>query len=297
MPAARAAFAGLIDYAGLFPPASLPLDDVVRNYGEYRNGTHAWILGRLIVPCEKLPDLESLARSAGATPEARWPVSVLIGTAAASDAAAVTIREVTSPNSVLNIESVEGSAVAAADIAMLAAAFPSSLDRFLEIPSEPDPVDLIAEIGKHGCAAKVRAGGVIAEAFPSPARLARLLTRASAARVPLKATAGLHHAVRGDRRLTYADDSASATMHGFVNLVLASTLLTAGRIDEDLAEALLEDDRPEAFKFGGRAGSWLNAVVTYTEIAHARRTLLRSVGSCSFDEPVTELVSLGFVEQ
>jgi len=78
--------------------------------------------------------------------------------------------------------------------------------------------------------------------------------------------------------------------------VLASTLLTAGRIDEDLAEALLEDDRPEAFKFGGRAGSWLNAVVTYTEIAHARRTLLRSVGSCSFDEPVTELVSLGFVE-
>jgi len=295
MPAARAAFAGLIDYAGLFPPASLPLDDVVRNYGEYRNGTHAWILGRLIVPCEKLPDLESLAKSAGATPEARWPVSVLIGTAAASDAAAVTIREVTSPNSVLNIESVEGSAAAAADIAKLAAAFPTSLDRFVEIPPEPDP-DLIAEIGKHGCAAKVRAGGVIAEAFPSPARLARLLTRASAARVPLKATAGLHHAVRGDRRLTYAEDSASATMHGFVNLVLASTLLTAGRIDEDLAEALLEDDRPEAFKFGGRAGSWLNAVVTYSEIAHARRTLLRSVGSCSFDEPVTELVSLGFVE-
>ena len=60
-------------------------------------------------------------------------------------------------------------------------------------------------------------------------------------------------------------------MHGFVNVVLAATLLTAGRIDEALAEALLDDDRPEVFKFGGRAGSWLNAVVTYTEIAHARR--------------------------
>ena len=68
MPAARAAFAGLIDYAGLFPPASLPLDDVVRNYGEYRRGTHGWILGRLIAPVEKLADLESLAREAGATP-------------------------------------------------------------------------------------------------------------------------------------------------------------------------------------------------------------------------------------
>jgi len=296
MPAARAAFAGLIDYAGLFPPAGLPLDDVVRNYGKYRSGTHAWMLGRLIVPHEKLTDLESLARSAAATQDARWPVSVLIGTAAASDAAAAMIRRVTNPNSVLHIESIEGSAATVADIAMMAAAFPASLDRFVEIPSEPDPADLIAEIGRHGCAAKVRAGGVIAEAFPSPARLARLLTRAAATRVPLKATAGLHHAVRGDRRLTYAEDSASTTMHGFVNLVLAATLLTAGRIDEDLAEALLDDDRPEAFKFGGRAGSWLNAVVTYSEIAHARRALLRSVGSCSFDEPVTELVSLGFVE-
>jgi hypothetical protein len=296
MPAARAAFAGLIDYAGLFPPAGLSLDAVVRNYGEFRSGAHAWMLGRLIIPHEKLPDLESRARSAGATPDARWPVSVLIGTAAASDAAAAVIREATNPNSVLSMESVEGSAATAADVATMAAAFPASLDRFVEIPSEPDPVDLIAEIGRHGCAAKVRAGGIVAEAFPSPARLARLLTRAATARVPLKATAGLHHAVRGDRRLTYAEGSASTTMHGFVNLVLAATLLAAGRIDENLAEALLDDDRPEAFKFGGRAGSWLNAVVTYTEIAHARRTLLRSVGSCSFDEPVTELVSLGFVD-
>src|SRR4026209_1657366 len=168
MPARGPAFAGLIDYAGLFPPASLPLDDVVRNYGEYRNGTHAWILGRLIVPCEKLPDLESLAKSAGATPEARWPVSVLIGTAAASDAAAVTIREGTSPHSVLNIESVEGSAAAAAAHAHPAGALPSAPEPLVESPPEPDPVGRIAGIGKQGCAAKVRAGGVSAEAFPSP---------------------------------------------------------------------------------------------------------------------------------
>jgi hypothetical protein len=84
-------------------------------------------------------------------------------------------------------------------------------------------------------------------------------------------------------------------MHGFVNVVLAAALLTAGRIDEDLAEALLDDYRPESFKFGGRAGSWLNAVVTYSEIAHARRALLRSVGSCSFEEPVSELTALGWI--
>ena len=45
MPAARAAFEGLIDYAGLYPPASLPLEIVVRNFATYRSGAHGWMLG------------------------------------------------------------------------------------------------------------------------------------------------------------------------------------------------------------------------------------------------------------
>jgi hypothetical protein len=110
----------------------------------------------------------------------------------------------------------------------------------------------------------------------------------------MKATAGLHHAVRGDYRLTYDLDSAKATMHGFVNLVLAATLLTAGKIDEALADACLDDDRPEAFKLSGRAGAWLNGVVTYSELSHARRSLMRSVGSCSFEEPVAEIDALDY---
>jgi hypothetical protein len=35
-------------------------------------------------------------------------------------------------------------------------------------------------------------------------------------------------------------------------------------------------------------------VVTYSELSHARRSLLRSVGSCSFDEPVAEIDALDF---
>ena len=124
--------------------------------------------------------------------------------------------------------------------------------------------------------------------------MARFLVRARDAGVPMKATAGLHHALRGDYRLTYEPESAKATMHGFVNLVLAATLLAAGKIDEELAEACLDDDRPDAFKLSGRAGSWLNGVVTYSELSHARRSLLRSVGSCSFDEPVAEIDALDF---
>ena len=296
MPAARAAFEGLIDYAGLYPPASLPLDAVVRNYATYRSHTFRWMLGRLIAPVEKLPELAILARDAGASPDDRWPVSVLVGGAPASVANAGALqRASTVPDSVLRIESVEAVATTPTDVTAIAQAYAPGIDRFVEVPSEPDPAELIGAIGHHACAAKVRTGGVAGEAFPSPARLARFLARSAVARVPMKATAGLHHAIRGGRALTYASDSAATTMHGFVNVVLAATLLTAGRIDEALAESLLDDDRPEAFKFGGRAGSWLNAVVTYTEIAHARRVLLRSIGSCSFDEPVSELATLGWI--
>jgi len=40
----------LIDYAGLFPPASLALPEAVRNYQTYRSGPHAWMLGRFVIP-------------------------------------------------------------------------------------------------------------------------------------------------------------------------------------------------------------------------------------------------------
>jgi hypothetical protein len=40
----------LIDYAGLFPPAALSMEEAVRNYARYREGEHAWMLGKFVVP-------------------------------------------------------------------------------------------------------------------------------------------------------------------------------------------------------------------------------------------------------
>src|SRR5579875_1274910 len=54
----RALLTELIDYAGLFPPARLPLDQAIRNYARYRQGNDAWMLGRFIVPASRLEDLE-----------------------------------------------------------------------------------------------------------------------------------------------------------------------------------------------------------------------------------------------
>jgi len=54
---AKELFSGLIDYAGLFPPAALSMADAVRNYDAYRTGEHAWMLGRFIVPLAKIAEV------------------------------------------------------------------------------------------------------------------------------------------------------------------------------------------------------------------------------------------------
>jgi len=47
----------LIDYAGLFPPAALSMQDAVRNYARYREGDHAWILGKFVVPAARMKEV------------------------------------------------------------------------------------------------------------------------------------------------------------------------------------------------------------------------------------------------
>lgn len=49
----RVLLEGLIDYAGLFPPAALSMQDAVRNYARYREEEDAWALGRFVVPADR----------------------------------------------------------------------------------------------------------------------------------------------------------------------------------------------------------------------------------------------------
>jgi hypothetical protein len=219
---------------------------------------------------------------------------VLVGDVVGSRDVAPGVLALARPGAAVVVEAVESAASTEEEVVELAAVWPADIERFVEISVAGDPDALLRALKASGQSGKIRAGGVTDDRIPATPDVARLLTRAVRDGVAFKATAGLHHAIRGSYRLTYEPESPSATMHGFVNLLLASTLLRAGRIDEDLADACLDDDRPGVFKLSGRAGSWLNGVVTYGEISDARRSLLRSVGTCSFDEPVAEIEALDF---
>src|SRR5262245_38742298 len=55
--AVNAFLAGIIDYAGLFPPALLPLQQAMTNYLRYRSCAESWMLGRFICPAARLKEL------------------------------------------------------------------------------------------------------------------------------------------------------------------------------------------------------------------------------------------------
>ena len=61
MTALESLLAGIIDYAGLYPPASLDMRTAVRNYLNYGHSQHASALGRFIVDINRLTELREVA--------------------------------------------------------------------------------------------------------------------------------------------------------------------------------------------------------------------------------------------
>ena len=139
-----------------------------------------------------------------------------------------------------------------------------------------------------------RRGGGEADRFPSSASLASLLEACAQRGLPLKTTAGLHHATRGAYRLTYEPGSPTGVMHGFLNLLVAALLVRTGAAAADAQRALEVRDARE-FTLGEDAIGWQGHTFTAAACADTRTHLLRSVGSCSFDEPVADLRALGWL--
>jgi hypothetical protein len=152
--------------------------------------------------------------------------------------------------------------------------------------------------------AQVRTGGLTPSAIPSPGQVAEFIWDCARARVPFKATAGLHHPIRGEHRLTYATDSPSAVMHGFLNVfvgaAVAWSLAAEGGTAPSAAlppDVLAIIDERDAASFTLRADRirWRDRDVPLGAIERARADFARSFGSCSFDEPVSDLNALGWI--
>jgi hypothetical protein len=283
----------LIDYAGLFPPASLSMAASVANYAAYSRSEWNWILGRFVVPATRLDEFADAAEALPtAAAETTWRLSALLG----PDVVADVDRIHTFNSRILRmpltatVESVEVKASNAAEVDRLSKIIPPEMGTFFEVPSS-SCAECIAAIEGFGRRAKIRTGGETADKFPTPEEVIEFVRLCAGAKVPFKATAGLHHPLRSVHRLTYQPDSPSAMMHGFLNVFLASAFLKAG-MDPKLAVKFLEEQSRDAFHFDSEGISWRERRLNLGEIANTRREFAMSFGSCSFTEPVDDLRSL-----
>lgn len=305
--ALRALLEGAIDYAGLFPPAAVPMAEAVANYDRYRAGDDAWALGRFVVPAARLGEFarEASARWPHGETSAPWRVSALLGgedlATEVEQVAAFNTRHGRSGGIVADgdrggawIDTAELRCDRTDAVARAGETIPRWLDTYVEVPATGDVEPIVRAIADAGLKAKLRTGGVTADAFPSAARVARFLRCCAENRVPFKATAGLHHPLRGEHALTYAEGAPCGTMFGFVNVLTAAAFARGGMSEADLA-ALLEERDASALSLSATGIAWRGHAVSVDALRAAHTDFARAFGSCSFTEPVEEARALGWL--
>lgn len=293
----RAAFGALVDYAGLFPPAQLALSQAASEYQAARAGTNAWMLGRFIVPAPRLEEAMQYLEG---------PFSVIVDPNVDALEAVANLRRHGADVESLEISlartiSPPRANLSAAEILDIVGALEADVSMqnlrdvpaFIEVPrSAPwDSVtgETLDALARFGLQAKVRCGGVTADAFPSVTELAAFIGAAVRAHVPFKATAGLHHPVR------HRDAATGFPMHGFLNLIAASAL--AAQIDSQTLESVVAEEEPTAFRFDNESFWWRDERVGLDALTQTRRCAFVGYGSCSFGEPVEDLTALGILPQ
>ncbi len=308
---ARVAFlAGLIDDAGLFPPASLSMEEAVASHQGSRNGANGWMLARFVCPASRLEELRTRLPDEG--PAGPWRVSVILdGTAegqwlqsAAADIdAARAFAEEVPPRA--RVEAIEARLPEENDAELVRTLVETAQNAgltatpFLEVPSGasvPETLRRISEararIGGANSSpvgAKLRCGGPTPELFPAPARVASFIDASRRLGIPFKCTAALHHPFR------HTDPVTGGVQHGFMNLVGATVLAHAHGLDAAETEEIVGDDDASSFSLGPEGFVWRNLPASASAISAARANAFIAYGSCSFEEPVDDLTRLAIL--
>lgn len=287
MSVVKTLLARVVDYAGLFPPAGLDMESAVRNYQDALAGENGWMLGSFVVPAARLGVfVEAFEHVCCGEREPPWTLSVVC--AGEADQRAVEEFQ----EGAVFLRSVEAKATDRASAEAAMRGLPESRFCYVEFP--PDrALEILPVLAEKGGRAKLRMGGLTADAIPPVETVAGFLRACAAQRIPFKATAGLHHPVRG-LHLLAPDGAARATMHGFLNLFLAAALAWFGAEERAVRRTLAEEDAT-AFRADDDVIRWHEHAMTADQLEMVRRDFAISFGSCSFVEPVDDLTAMGWL--
>lgn len=321
-PRSHALLAGLFDYAGLFAPASLPLDEALANYARYRVGRHGWMLGRFVVSIDRLDAvslaLRRLAPALGAALGERalpgdhalpWRITALLDAGAEGGAAEVEAfnrRHASPEHGLAVVDTIEVKAPTIDLVRGVRGWASRGFEVYCEVPLGQEMEHVLDAVARAGLHAKVRTGGVTPESIPAFDAVAAFLCGCVARGVVAKATAGLHHVVTGDHPLWPSAAATRARMLGFLNLVLGAGIVEGvGRAAAQSPDVcatvarLLAVAVPPTWAghrqvdWGGAGGPIIEGPLD--QFALSGRALIRSIGTCSFEEPVEDARRVGLL--
>jgi len=312
----HALFSEIIDYAGLFPPARLPMNKAWSCFLGHRAGGDGWLVARFVCPATWLDQLAPLlvAEAAGG-PQVRVAVLGTGGDDAPTFAAALErdlasmtafadrvgdrarmdVFEVKLPLLSDPAETIDYACDALND------AGAAALTPFFEAPLLGDWQDRLANSARAAAMAgheidpgrrvglKIRCGGLDSAAVPDVEAVAAAVVACRGHEVPLKATQGLHHAFR------HHDAALGVEVHGFVNLLAATLFAREHRLDAAQVRLIVADTDPGAFTLTDRGLRWRELEIAAAAIASGRADGFTGFGSCSFSEPRDDLAALGWL--
>ncbi len=311
----RVLLSTLFDYAGLFPPASLPLADALAAYSAHRVHPDRWMLGPFVIPTGKLEALVPHHTLFSETDP--WNFSCL-----GSPVSNLTDLTESIRSDFDRIQSFERRLMGAAKVVMYETRVPlrdgdtddeldafsriladlqheSAIRVFLEV-ARGDHLDARVKtmsdvLSRAGTLAttglKMRCGGMSDADFPKAEELAVFLHEVTRHQLRYKLTAGLHHPIR------YFNPGQHVMMHGFLNVFFAATFARSLDLHPSDLTPLILDEDPAGFVFTESGIRWRHYVASTEDVQQTRNQFATSIGSCSFDEPRSDLIDLGILSR
>lgn len=299
MSSARTFLKSIIDYAGLFPPAKLHMNDAVSEYAKYRDGAYSDLLGRFIIPAFRLEEFSasavSLARESAPGP---WRLSAIVTAGNELELGDVdrfnTTSSADSSSPGATIDAIEMAVQNDSDVRWAAEHYQKSYELFLEPSGAASSSVMLHSISAAGAAAKLRTGGTVQGSIPPAKAVMRFINDCAELNLRFKATAGLHHAICGEYPLTYEPGATRSTMFGYLNVFLVAAFRRAGLAEAALFDLLQESDAT-SIMFNEAGAWWRGNLAETAHLMATRKFFAVSFGSCSFTEPVGEARDLQLI--
>ena len=302
--AVKALFESLIDYAGVFPPASLGLKVAVDNYLAYRDREYSWVLSRLLATAPQICELPSLIPDNLGNP---IPLSLITKTPAEDlhkiEQALLALRHrVTLASIEVTLNYNEDLSEQINQVTHSVASLATENTRpfiYFEVIYGDEWKNrvrrLLAELRRASTTSlnstgfKLRCGG-LPQSFPTPSDIAFALHETASSQVPIKFTAGLHHPFY--RRAL--NGVVEETSHGYFNVFFAALMAHTRGCSLSYLERVITESTSTPAVSNDRI-MWLDSAISAEEIRNTRATRVISFGSCSFDEPILDAVQNGWL--